>query len=166
MRQSPLVRTLTHPRRSEDAAVPISDAYIVQYLVDGTSEVPAAIYWREHEADQIGYVARVEEVDVFLEPIYSRAGSHLVLRFRHGGDEFRIGEPAGRGWLGSKFSTEDEHELARLFRELHTAVASQCVIRRQRAEKNQVQIRERIGRRLLFGPQELSDAHRDRVGVG
>jgi len=146
--------------------VPISDAYIVQYLVDGTSETRAAIHWCEKDADQIGYVARVEDVDVFLEPVCSRAGSHLVLRFRHGSDEFGISETAGRGWLGRKFSTEDERELARLFHELHTAVALQCVTWRQRAERNQAQIRERIGRRLLFGPRELSDAHRNRVRIG
>jgi hypothetical protein len=146
--------------------VSIPDAYIVQYLVDGTSEAPAAIHWCEKDADQIAYVARVEDVDVFLEPMYSRAGSHLVLRFRHGGDEFGISEPAGGGWLGRKFSTEDERELAKLFHDLHTTVASQCATRRQRAEQNHVQIRERIGRRLLFGSQELSDAHRGRVGVG
>ena len=149
--------------------MPVSDTYIVQYLVDGTSEVPAEIRWRENDADQIGYLALVEDVDVILEPVYSRAGSRLVLRFRHDGDEFSISEPAGRGWLGRKFSTEDQRGLVRLFRELSAAVASQCAMRRERAERNQKEIRERIGRRLLFGPleteQELADAHRDRVRI-
>jgi hypothetical protein len=137
--------------------VPISDAYIVQYLLDGTSEVPAQIHWCEKDAEQAGYVAQMEGVDVILEPVYSRAGSRLVLRIRHDGEEFGISEPAGRGWLGRKFSTEDERHLVRLFRGLIQAVASQCYIRRQRAEQNQDEIRERISHRLLFGePRETS----------
>jgi hypothetical protein len=141
--------------------VPISDAYIVQYLLDGTSQVPAGIQWCEKDAEQIGYVALVEGVDVILEPFYSRAGSRLGLRFRQGGDEFSITEPAGGGWLGRKFSTDDEREMSRLFRDLIRAVASQCALRRQRAEQNQEQIRERIGRRLLFGQPEKSRIKRD-----
>ncbi len=137
--------------------MPISDAYIVQYLLDGTSEVPAQIHWCEKDADQAGYVAHLEGVDVILEPVYSRTGSRLVLRFIHDGEDFSISEPAGRGWLGRKFSTEDERHLIRLFRGLIQAVVSQCTIRRQRAEENQEEIRERISHRLLFGePREAS----------
>lgn len=137
--------------------MPISDAYIIQYLLDGTSEVPAQIYWCEKDAEQFGYVAQMEGVDVILEPVYSRAGSRLVLKFRHDGEEFDISEPAGGGWLGRKFSSEDERHLVRLFRGLIQAVVSQCSIRRQRAEQNQEGIRERISHRLLFGePQETS----------
>jgi hypothetical protein len=151
-------------------AVPISDTYIVQYLLDGTSEVPAQIHWCEKESEQAGYVTQVEGVDVILEPVYARAGSRLVLRFRHDDEEFAISEPAGGGWLGRKFSTEDERHLVRLFRGLIQAVVSQCSIRRQRAEQNQEEIRERISHRLLFGRpetlQELSGAHGDRVRVG
>jgi hypothetical protein len=148
-------------------AVPISDAYIIQYLLDGTSELPAQIHWREKDEGQSGYVAQVEDVDVILEPVYSRAGSRLVLRFRHGGEEFTIGEPSGGGWLGRKFSSQDERDLVRLFRALVTAASSQCAIRRQHAEEDQEAIRARISFRLLFGvPREasrgpLSPAHRN-----
>jgi len=132
-------------------AVPISDAYIIQYLLAGTSETPAQIHWFEKDSEQIRYVARVENVDLSLEPVYSRAGSRLVLRFRYDGEEFGISEPAGCGWLGRKFSPEDDRRLVTLFRELFEAVASQCHARRQRAEQNQEQVRERISHRLLFG---------------
>jgi hypothetical protein len=147
-------------------AVPISDAYIIQYLLDGTSQLPTQVHWREKGEDQSGYVALVEGVDVILEPVYSRAGSRLVLRFRHEGEEFSIGEPTGRGWLGRKFSSENERELIRLFRALVTAAASQCAIRRQHAEEDQEAIRARISFRLLFGATReasrgpLSPAHR------
>jgi hypothetical protein len=139
-------------------AVPISDAYIIQYLLDGTSDVPAEIHWREKDAEHVGYVAQLEGVDVILEPVYSRAGSRLALRFCHDGEEFSISEPAGGGWLGRKFSTDDERHLVKLFRRLIDAVVSQCSIRRQRAEQNQEEIRERISHRVLFGePQETSN---------
>jgi hypothetical protein len=150
--------------------VPISDDYIVQYLVNGTREVPETIFWCEKSTEQMGYAAAVEGVEVMLESAYSRAGSHLVLRFRHNDDEFRIFEPAGGGWLGRKFSTEDERHLVTLFRELSAAVSAQCAQRRLRAERNRELIRDQISRRMLFGQretrQELADAYRDRVGVG
>ena len=138
---------------AESVAVPISDSYIIQYLLDGTIAVPAEIYWREKDAEH-GYVAQLEGVDVILEPIYSRAGSRMVLRFCHDGEEFVISEPAGGGWLGRKFSTEDERRLVTLFRDLISAVSSQCTMRRQRAEQNQDEIRERISHRVLFGEPE------------
>jgi hypothetical protein len=138
-------------------AVPISDSYIIQYLLDGTLAAPAEIHWREKDAESAGYVAQLEGVDVLLEPVYSRGGSRLLLRFCHGGEEFVIREPAGGGWLGRKFSTEDERHLVRLFRSLVKAVVSQCATRRQRAEQNQETIRERISHRVLFGePQEAT----------
>jgi len=150
--------------------VPISDAYIIQYLVDGTREVPETICWREKSAEQMGYAVLIEGVEVILEPEYSRAGAHLTLRFRHNNDEFRICEPAAEGWLGRKFATEDERTLMRLFRELMVAVTAQCAHRRVRAERHMDQIREQISRRMLFGQREnrqnLVDAYRDRVGVG
>ncbi|MGH9647768.1 MAG: hypothetical protein ACRD4E_13235, partial [Bryobacteraceae bacterium] len=92
--------------------MPISDAYIIQYLLDGTSGVPAQIHWREQAAEHAGYVAQLEGVEVTLEPVYSRVGSRLVLRFCHAGEEFAISEPAGRGWLGRKLSSEDERYLS------------------------------------------------------
>jgi hypothetical protein len=139
-------------------AVPISDSYIIQYLLDGTLAAPVEIHWREKDPEHVGYVAQLEGVDVILEPIYSRAGSRLVLRFCHDGEEFAISEPAGGGWLGRKFSTEDERQMVRLFRGLISAVVSQCTNRRQRAEQNQEEIRERISHRVLFGePQGSSN---------
>jgi len=151
-------------------AVPISDAYIIQYLVDGTREVPETLCWREKSPEQTGYAVLVEGVEVILESEYSRAGAHLTLRFRHNDDEFRICEPAAGGWLGRKFATEDERNLVKLFHELVAAVTAQCAQRRVRAERNLELIREQISRRMLFGQREarheLSDAYRDRIGVG
>lgn len=131
--------------------MPISDAYIVQYLLDGTAEFPAPIRWREKDTNALGFLTRIEDVDVTLEPSYSRTGSHMVLRFQHDGEEFLICEPVRRGWLGRRFLTHDEREMNVLFRELVAAVSAQCAERRQRAEHNHQQIRERIGRQLLFG---------------
>jgi hypothetical protein len=131
--------------------VPISDAYIVQFLVDGTSDVSSEIHWHEKDAEQAGYVTRIGDVDIILEPVYSRAGSQMVLRFRHDGEEFCINAPNFSGWLGRNFSTEDERVLTGLFRELVADVASQCASRRHRAAQNPEEIRERVGRRLLFG---------------
>jgi len=123
-------------------AVPISDSYIIQYLLDGTVAVPVEIHWREKDPEHVGYMAQLEGVDVILEPVYSRAGSRQVLRFCHDGEEFVIHEPACGGWLGRKFSTDDERDLVRLLRGLSDAVVSQCTNCRQRDEQNQEEIRE------------------------
>ena len=96
--------------------MPISDAYIIQYLVDGTRQVPETICWREKSAEQTGYTVLVEGIEVILESEYSRAGAHLTLRFRHD-DEFRISEPAAGGWLGRKCAMEDERHVVKLFRD-------------------------------------------------
>jgi hypothetical protein len=88
------------------------------------------------------------------------------LRFRDSAGEFQLCEPAGGGWLGRKFSTEDELSLVDLFRELMSAVSSQCAERQLQRERNREQVRERITRQLLFGqPDEpaLPDAYRHRV---
>lgn|GEM_PF-4693121 len=131
--------------------MPISDAYIVQYLLDGTARVPAQITWTQRNAEHAAFLACVEDVDVIFEPIYSRTSSRLVLRFQHAGEQFSICEPARRGWLGRKFWTEDERRLALLFRELAAAISSQCTARRHHSESHQDEIRDRIGRQLLFG---------------
>jgi hypothetical protein len=145
--------------------VPISDAYIVQYLFDGTREVPEMICWREKCAEQMGYRSVVEDVEVILEPVYSRSGSHLILRFRHHDDEFQICEPAAGGWLGRKFASQDERDLVELFRKLAAAVAAQCAERRLYADGHREQIREQISRRLLFGqPQESHTGRRALAG--
>jgi hypothetical protein len=147
-------------------AVPISDTYIIQYLVDGTREAPTAICWDEKPGEQTGYQALVEGVEVILEPLYSRGGSRWILRFRDSAGEFQLCEPASGGWLGRKFSTEDELSLVDLFRELMSAVSSQCAERQLQRERNREQVRERITRQLLFGqPDEpaLPDAYRHRV---
>ena len=134
--------------------MPISDAYIIQYLLDGTSGSAADIHWCEKQTDHAAYAARLASVEVILEPAYSRGGSRLTLRFRHEAEEFSIQEPAGAGWLGRKFSSDDERHLVSLFRSLMHAVVTQCNLRRQRAEQNQEEVRERISRRLLFGESE------------
>lgn len=138
----------------------ISDNYVVQYLLEGTSRAQEAILWQERQADRAAFVTRVGEVQVELENAYSRAGSHLELRFRRGEDEFTIREPAGRGWLGRKYSTEDEGNLAHLLRSLLRAASLQCRHRRLHALQNADQIRERVYHHLLFGEPAVEQSYR------
>lgn len=84
----------------------------------------------------------------------------MILKFRQNDDEFHISEPAAAGWLGRKFSSEDERGLVQLFQDLLTAITSQCAERRWQAEQRRDQIREQISRRLLFGQPEKVRAKR------
>ena len=128
--------------------MPISDTYVVQYLVQGTCRAQPPIVWREQ--DHSGYVARVGNVQVELENACSRSGSFLVLRFRYADHELEIREPSAQGWFGRHYATEDQRNLATLLRGLMRAAARQCHHRRMRAIENPEQVREEVYRHLLF----------------
>jgi hypothetical protein len=128
--------------------LPISDSYVVQYLVQGTCRARPPIIWREQ--DHSGYVARVGNLEIALENAYVRSGSFLVLRFRYADHEFEIREPAAQGWFGRHYVTEDQRNLATLLRGLMQAAAWQCHHRHMRALENPEQVREEVYRHLLF----------------
>jgi hypothetical protein len=134
----------------KEAAVQISDTYVVHYLLQGTSRAPQQIIWQEREADEPGYVVHLEDTEIVLHIVPSRSGSYLVLRFRHANDEFSLREPAARGWVNKKYSTPDERDLAESLRALMRAVAAQCSERRMRTMENPDTVRNRVYRHLLF----------------
>jgi hypothetical protein len=133
--------------------MPVSDTYLVQYLVQETVRVQHRIVWRER-ATETGYAATVGSLEVELERIPSRSGSRLALRFRGVQDEFQIYEPASHGWLGRQYSTPDEYVLADLLRELMRAAEIQCRERRLNALQNPEPIRERVFHQLVSGLPE------------
>jgi hypothetical protein len=128
----------------------ISDAYVIQHLLEATSDFQAGIVWQENSAQSAGFVARLGDVQLLLEQVHNRAGSRLVLQMRHALDEFCIVEPLACGRFGQKYSNKEQQDLAILLRSLMRAAALQCRHRRQHALTHAEEIRERICRHLLF----------------
>jgi hypothetical protein len=133
--------------------VPVSDAYLVQYLLQETVRAQHGIVWRERSTEA-GFVASVGSLKVALEAISSRGGSRLALQFRGVQDEFQIQEPLSQGWFGRHYSTPDESILADLLRDLMRAVETQCRERRLSALQNPEAVRDRVFRQLLFDAAE------------
>jgi hypothetical protein len=128
----------------------ISDAYVVQHLLEATSDFQPGIVWQESPTQSAGFVARVGDIHLLLEQVHNRAGSRLVLQLRYTLVEFCIVEPLACGRFGQKYSTEEERDLAKLLRSLMRAAALQCRHRRQHALAHAEEIRERICHHLLF----------------
>jgi hypothetical protein len=130
--------------------MPVSDNYLVQYLLQETLRPQRAIIWREGTAD-VGFCASVGSLEVALGAIPSRGGPRIALYFRGAEDQFRIFEPLSEGWWSRGYATSDEHILADLLRELLRAVEAQCSERRHNFAQNPEEVRVRVFRQLLCG---------------
>ena len=135
---------------AEGGLVAISDAYAVQYLLEGTQSGNAHILWREHVDDVGGYVTQVGNVEIQLSHFHSRTGEHVTLRFRSQMDEFYLHEPSSVGWLGRRKYSEDERSLAEMLQRLMRMAEQQINSRRELTIQNSERVRERLYRQLLF----------------
>lgn len=133
--------------------MPVSDTYLVQYLLQETTRAQHAIAWRERVAEA-GFVADVGSLEVALESVASRGGSRLSLIFRGAADHFQISEPVSDGWFCRRYATPEEHALADLLQDLMRTVEMQCRERRLNTLLNPEPVRERVFRQLVFGAPE------------
>jgi hypothetical protein len=127
--------------------MPISDAYVVQYLLQATRASEDSIVWLEKESD--GYIANFRGVRLELDSIPSRAGPRLYLSLSCVSERIQIQEPFNRGIFREKYDSEDEQRLAGLMKELTAAAASQCAARRNRTQETVELIRQSIYGRLI-----------------
>ena len=128
--------------------MPVSNQYLVQYLLQETLRPQHGIVWREGTAES-GYAASAGSLEVTLNAIPARGGSRVALQFRGAEDEFQVFEPLSEGWLSRHYSDPDEAELARALRELMVAVDAQCSERRRHAMRDPAAVRDRVFRQLL-----------------
>jgi hypothetical protein len=127
--------------------MPISDNYVVQYLLQETQASSESILWTEKESQ--GYVANFRGIQLDLDSIPSRAGSRLFLSISCVAERIQIHEPLNRGIFAPRYESEDERRLVGLLKELTAAISAQCAARRKRsAEKTEV-IRQSIYGRLI-----------------
>lgn len=121
----------------------ISDAYTIQFLLEGTRANPPSVVWRESPGS--GLAAKAGRVAVDLAKHTERAGTRVSLNFSHGDDTYSLHEPLNRGWLTRSYTSPDEEHLAGLLRDLWKAASDQ----RAHAAGPEA-IRERLYRQLLF----------------
>ena len=126
--------------------MPISDTYVVQYLLQATQE-GSEILWIEKEPS--GHVAKFRGMQLEIVSVPGRAGPRLFLSISCASERIQIHEPANCGIFREKYESEDDQRLVGLLKELVAAVAGQCSARRKRsAEKTEV-IRQSIYGRLI-----------------
>ncbi|MEQ1885240.1 MAG: hypothetical protein ABL967_09280 [Bryobacteraceae bacterium] len=130
--------------------MPVSDLYVVQYLLQETSRANGGIEWEERSRERAGFTARVGGVGVELENAHFRAGTVVMLRFQSSGESFAICEPMPQGWLAQSYESDDDRTLAATMRDLMSCVSRQCAERRSSALDHAWEIRQRVYEQLLF----------------
>jgi hypothetical protein len=127
--------------------VPISDNYVVQYLLQATEASSDFILWTEKASD--GYTANFRGIRLEVECVPSRAGQRLYLSIFSVSEKIQIQEPFNYGIFREKYKSEDEQRLAGLMKDLIAAIAKQCAARRNRTAEMTAVIRQSIYGRLI-----------------
>ena len=130
--------------------MPISDNYVVQYLVQNTESDDGSLVWQETEFE--GYVASVNDVKVEFGCAPGRTGARYFLTFSASLSSIQIVEPYNTGFFRPKYANEDEERLAGLMKNLGQAIRRQCSARRKMETEFAGSIREDMYRRLLGAP--------------
>lgn len=127
--------------------MPISDSYVVRYLLTGTLAHGNPLIWQEKDGDT--YTVSLHGVDVELSTVRDRSGPRVFLTFSAFPEQIDVGEPINKGLFRDKYDSDDDEDLAHLLRELASAVARQCSQRSERNAGRSEVIRESIYRRLI-----------------
>jgi hypothetical protein len=83
----------------------ITDAYTVQFLLEGTLASPPRVVWRESGS---ALAAQAGGVAVGLCQNHDRAGSRLSLSLRRGEDTFSLHQPLNFGWISKRYASSDD----------------------------------------------------------
>ncbi len=127
--------------------MPISETYVVQYLLQASMSGGDPVQWYEKESD--GFAAQNRGIKLDFDHIPTRAGGRKHLTLSCGMEKVFISEPARTGIFTEKYATPDDHRLAHLMRDLWTACRRQCAARRNRGAEVSNRIRESIFQRLI-----------------
>jgi hypothetical protein len=130
--------------------MPVSDIYVVQYLLQETNRANGGIEWEERSRERSGFFARVGSVRVELETAHFRSGTCVMLRFQSAGESFSICEPMPQGWLAQSYESDDDRALAGTMRELMRSASARWTRRRSSAQEHAAEIRQRVYEQLLF----------------
>ena len=126
--------------------MPISDNYVVQYLLESSRNRARGLAWQERDS---GYATRLHELDVQLENVPNTAGARLCLTISSPPERVYIFEPRRTGVFSMKFENDEQENLARLLHELWQAAAQQCIARQNRSPEMNERLRQILFRRLI-----------------
>src|SRR6185436_1083757 len=99
--------------------MPISDNYVVQYLVQNTDADDGSLMWRETEFE--GYVASLNGIQIEFACAPGRTGARFFLTFSTSVSSVQIVEPYNTGIFRPKYANDDENRLAELMKSLGQA---------------------------------------------
>lgn len=127
--------------------MPISDEYVVSYLVQETRA--ARLQWRRMTGEEFdGYSAQLNGVGLRFTRLDSSTESRLWLQVGSSEGSALVAEPRGSGLWGRRYRTAEEEALAKLMAQLERAVSGQAA--RQADEDADSALRQTLFRRILF----------------
>jgi len=133
--------------RATVRAMPISDTYLVQFLLQETSAASGALQWSEKENG--GHATRSRGVRIDLDHVMNRTGTRRMVTLSYEAERVYILEPARTGIFTEQYASEADWMLVQLMRDLDGAASRQCAARRNRGEEADSRIREALYRRLI-----------------
>lgn len=136
-------------------SMPISDHYVIQFLLQATRSHNELIRWEEKESE--GYVAIFNNVRLEIDSVASRTGSRLYVSLSYASKKSFIAEPHNSGVFREKYEDDEQRCLAHRMMELARAVACQCAARNKRNAEPEPATREAIYKRLI-GPSEADSS--------
>lgn len=117
--------------------MPVSDQYVVEYLLQQTRG--GDLRWRRNE---VGYfVTAVNGVDLSLYTLPGSTGTRVALEFSLRGWKTSVVEPFASGFLTRHYKTEDDRRLAATIQFLWAECSRLCAAEedaRDRHEEKQV----------------------------
>lgn len=134
--------------------MPISETYVIQFLVQSSLSREQTLQWYEKESE--GYIASLHGLQLEIDNIPRRAGALLQLSFSYQMERVHITEPARTSLFTRKYASEEEGLLVRLMHELWTICTRQCAARRSRSPEAEQRLREWMFRRLT-GLDDISE---------
>ena len=134
--------------------MPVTNNYVVRYLLEATSNHAHPLRWRE--LSNGAFAASAHGIRIRLTNCYTKAGLFLFITLSRAGRRTQIEEPRPSGFIRRTYSTPDELELSDLMRSLHAQVRRQCMIRQQDNERDRDKVRKVLLDRLMFGAPSRS----------
>ncbi len=138
--------------------MPVSDLYLVQYLIQSSQEDETSLVWRESEASE--FRAELNGVSLSLFSAHSSDGSRICLRLSRTGQRAYIEEPHSVGLISVRYRNEEDRSLAEALRLLAQIASNQCTHRRAAEFDHRESIRESLFQQLLFGGSDSATSIR------
>ena len=128
--------------------MPISDSYILQYLVQETSSARSGVVWSEFGGDT--YRTELHGIQIQISQVFTRGGLRQFLTLSRGEARTVIAEPLNKGFLRAKYDSPEAESLAGLLQHLARCAAAQCKAREEEADSvSREGLRQTLFRHLL-----------------